>query len=506
MKIVFRVDASLRIGSGHVVRCLTLAARLRLSGAEIQFLCRPLSGHMINFIAQQGYSVTELNAPSSSAAEAPTDDYAAWLQVSVQQDADEVGAVLASASPCDWLVVDHYALDANWEKQMRSLAGRIAVIDDLANRPHDCDLLLDQNYYTDMPQRYQQLVPSGCRTLLGPSYALLRDEFVAQRARVRRRDGRVGNLLVFFGGVDQRNDTGRTLSALEQLERSDIQVTVVIGRSNPHVEELTDYCEQQEHITLLVQTSNMAQLMCEADLAVGAGGTTTWERFCMGLPTLAWAVADNQRELLTDCSRLGALYLPNTAIPDKDCIALHLGALLDNPSLCAHMSEQAFQLVDGRGCERVCRELLGQSLHMRAAQQEDIQCVFDWRNHESVRRVSRTADPIVWADHQAWFERVLNSKDQRLLIAEQAGKPVAVVRFDIQGEKTEISLYLAPDQQGQGLGRSLLTAAEQWLKDNQPEVQWIIAEVLAHNPASRRLFENQGFQLSSSRFKKRVIS
>jgi UDP-2,4-diacetamido-2,4,6-trideoxy-beta-L-altropyranose hydrolase len=226
--IVFRVDASFQIGSGHVARCLTLADRLRDDGAKCRFIHRLHPGHLVDVIRARGYAVAELPAPSQFAS-----GYQQWLGTSQHQDASETIAALAGES-ADWLVVDHYGLDAHWEQALRPHAVNIAVLDDLADRPHDCDLLVDQNYQPDGERRYDGLLPERSRRLCGTRYALLRREYAAARRTVGPRRGPVSRVLVFYGGVDAHNETGRALRALSRPGLDHIFVDVVVGAKNPH--------------------------------------------------------------------------------------------------------------------------------------------------------------------------------------------------------------------------------------------------------------------------------
>lgn len=296
MRIVFRTDASLQIGSGHVMRCLTLADELRQKGADVIFVCREHPGHLFGLIADKGYPFRRL--PPAEVKYIPTVedvDHAEWLGVSWQQDAADTLTALGEMQT-DWLIIDHYALDRRWEELIRPHVGRVMVIDDLADRPHDCDLLLDQNVYDHMEYRYDKLISSHCTKFLGPRYALLRPEFTAAKKDLRYRDGTVKRILVFFGGSDLTNETTKTLLAIQSLGYPDISVDVVVGGANPYKEEIKELCSSLPNAQFYCQVDNMAQLMISADLSIGAGGVTAWERVFMKLPTLAVAVADNQVE------------------------------------------------------------------------------------------------------------------------------------------------------------------------------------------------------------------
>ncbi|MBT7256795.1 MAG: UDP-2,4-diacetamido-2,4,6-trideoxy-beta-L-altropyranose hydrolase [Planctomycetaceae bacterium] len=289
MKILFRTDASIEIGNGHLMRCLTLADQLRSEGAEVAFVCRDLPGGMFDLLHTRGYQFSKL--PLDGAGKS-----------SQQFDAEQAIKAAEQLFPegVDWLVVDHYQLDAVWERGLRPHTDKLMVIDDLANRQHDCNLLLDQNYYQDMERRYQGLVPDECVTLLGPEYVLLRPEFTVARQKLRARDGSVRRILIFFGGSDPENLTLKAIEATQRLKRPDIIVDVVVGTSNPHRAEIRGRCERMPNTAYYCQVANMAELMGRADLALGAGGATMWERCFLGLPSITVVFAANQEKATID--------------------------------------------------------------------------------------------------------------------------------------------------------------------------------------------------------------
>lgn len=330
LNALIRVDASVELGTGHVMRCLTLADALRTSGMTVAFACQPLPGNLCDFIASKGYHVGRL-APG-----------AGW-----RRDAEQTAATIADGS-CDWIIVDHYALDGRWETAMRPYAKRVMSIDDLADRPHSCDVLLDQNYYKAMVSRYDRLVSADCLKLLGPRYALLRPEFREACRRPRTRDGSVRKILVFLGSADARNVTAKAIHALALVKRDDIAVDVVIGATNPHRETIDRLCRERSNVRLHVQASNMAQLMAEADLCIGAGGATMLERCLLGLPTLTVVFAANQEQSTRDIAEFGALRYLGWA--DDLSVETLADAIIDavrHPTEIAAMSRRAAQIMDG---------------------------------------------------------------------------------------------------------------------------------------------------------------
>lgn len=310
MKIVFRVDASVQMGTGHLMRCLTLAEELREKCAEVFFVCRPLPGNLCDHIEQKGYLVHRLPYTARRTDfETQHAQHAQRPGVGWQTDAEETKAILEKEEgDIDWLIVDHYALDIRWEKQMRSYAKKIMVIDDLADRPHDCDLLLDQNLCNNMETRYKKLIPSHCIKLLGPAYALLRPEFKKARKNLRQRDGIVKRILIFFGGSDPTNETAKALEAIQLINCPNIIIDVVVGGTNLHKEEIEQLCSARPNTNFYCQVENMAELIANADLMIGAGGTTTWERCFLGLPSITLIVAQNQADTTTAVAAKGAAW------------------------------------------------------------------------------------------------------------------------------------------------------------------------------------------------------
>ncbi len=353
MKVFIRADASLEIGSGHVMRCLALAGALRDRGAEVGFICRALAGNMCARIAAAGFALLELPSVVAPAPATALPPHARWLGTDWASDARQSARALGDLPPADWLVVDHYALDARWESAMRHAAARIMVLDDLADRAHDCDLLLDQNFYRD-ERRYAALIPSHCRQTLGPAYALLRPEFAAARRQIRERTGRVARILVFFGASDLGDATLKAMRGLALLARQEIRVDVVVGVNHPNRAALRNFSAAKPQFFCHDYVSDMAALMAAADLYVGAAGTTTWERCCLGLPSLVIPVAANQDVAIRDLAQAGAIRVLRAS---GELSAANIGSaiqdMLDSPTELAALGRISMALVDGLGTQRI---------------------------------------------------------------------------------------------------------------------------------------------------------
>ncbi|MCP4568412.1 MAG: UDP-2,4-diacetamido-2,4,6-trideoxy-beta-L-altropyranose hydrolase [FCB group bacterium] len=344
MNILIRTDSSHDIGSGHLMRCLTLADELRRAGAKIEFACRDLPGNLNRLIDEHGFLLLLLpeNLPDQAADAAATQN------------------VLKTANSLDWIIVDQYDLDHTWHTLMRPQTEHIMVIDDMADRHHDCDLLLDQNLYNDYETRYDCLVPDRSLRLLGPQYALLRREFNTARQTLTEPSGRIARLLLFFGGPDPTGETVKAVEAVRMLGRSEIAVEIIIGAANCHREKITDLCADLPNGRLHVQVDNMAELMAHSDLALGAVGSTTWERCCLGLPTIFWATSDNEIELAESCRQLDiGLYLGHHHQVTPASLKKRLVEVLENPQRLREWSQKAAALVDGLGAKRVTRIIVG---------------------------------------------------------------------------------------------------------------------------------------------------
>ena len=352
----------MQIGTGHVMRCLTLADGLRERGARSIFICRPHAGHLLDLIKQRGHIALAL-APAEHVLTAPgpaDPQHAHWLGTGWDSDAAQTREVL-SDQVLDWLVVDHYAIDRRWEDVMRPCTRRVMAIDDLADRPHECDMLLDQNLGR-RAEHYGGLLKRHTQTLIGPEFALLRPEFAQWREHSlqRRENPQLKNLLITMGGVDQANVTGRVLDALNRCDLpADLRVTVVMGVCSPWLAQVkTQAAVMPRPTQVLTGVSNMAQLMAESDLCIGAAGGSAWERCALGLPTLVMILAANQHSGAAALQAHGAALLAN----DSQQLMTQMFSLFGGgktTEVLWKMSQAAAQLTSGNGASKVVEFLLG---------------------------------------------------------------------------------------------------------------------------------------------------
>ncbi len=430
MKITFRVDASLKMGTGHVMRCLTLANALKEQGAECHFICREHPGNLIDKIQQAGFVVHSL--PLNTNTQAFKQQrlnkenelfHAGWLGTSQAQDAQECQAIL-EAIQSDWLIVDHYALDKTWQQALQPYYKKLMVIDDLGDREHLADLLLDQNY-ASTSEKYQGLVPENCKILAGTQYTLLRPEFAQWREfslKRRQNNPAINKILVTLGGVDPDNYTGKILAELAKADLSpEVEITIVMGATAPHLEAIKQQAAKMPFTSQVkVNVSNMAELMSNADLAIGAAGATTWERCCLGLPTIQLVIAENQRTTAEALAKAKAVILLNTISELPNLLAK---ANQWMPSLIANSK----QITDGKGCEsKVIPNLIHQDKillkltrfgevklinYTQLSEEESLE-ILTLRNHPHVRKWMFNQDEIPTANHLNFVTNLKENKDK----------------------------------------------------------------------------------------------
>lgn len=360
MNIVVRVDSSFDIGAGHLMRCLTLANALRERGAHVSFVCGDSPGNQNSILRKQRYIVYELKAPpteSFSSVSVSMDGVAVDWEFDAQQT---IQSLIGDIDKIDWLIVDHFSLDARWEAKIKDHVKKIMVIDNLADRAHNCDLLLDyEDLNGDVSDRYLDHVPERCLRLLGPRYVILRPEFAKMRKIVKCRNGSIKNILIFMGSSDQLNITGQILETLVAVTVEKFHIDVVVGYINPHKVTIQHLCSKVPNATYHCQTSDMASLMARSDLMIGTAGVSIWEACCLGLPSMVIVTAKNQelatktlatKGILTNLGVQGNLSMQNFKANIRD--------MFNDSSICRSQSKKAYELVDGDGVEKIISNVL----------------------------------------------------------------------------------------------------------------------------------------------------
>jgi len=500
MRVVFRVDASTKMGSGHVMRCLTLAEALRETGASVFFISRSHEGNLNHLVSKKGIQVLELPKPTRvdiNKESTNGDDYKDWLGVTEEQDAQETIDAIGVEKP-DWLIVDHYSLGEKWEKELRFFAKNIFVIDDIANRRHDCEMLLDQNWFENMDIRYDELVPKGCTKLLGPKYALLRQEFTEARKTLKPRNGTVKRVFIFIGGSDLNNLTGMTLRVLMDPELAHLKVDVVIGGNNPHQDEILKLAKACDNINLHIQVNNMASIMAKADLAIGAGGVNTWERMCLGIPSIVISLSDNQKVQLSDLNSKKMIHLiGGINKTNKNIIKENIIKLLNNPSLIMNQTNRIKNIVKGAGRNIVKDFLIGNLSNFQwkviKATQNDLKLYWVWANDNKVRENALIKEAIPFDEHVIWFEKKLVDNKCSLFLIFVENCPIGQVRFEIKKDIARIDYSIAKQFRGRRMAKRLMSEAINKFWENNSIK--ILGEVLPENLSSANTFKSLGFDL-----------
>jgi len=503
VNIAFRLDASVKIGSGHFVRCLTLATELKQHGVYIRFVSRHMPKHLCEMLDENGHeyrllSTREIETISSNVT------YASLLGVSQQTDAQDTIDVLSDIL-WDWIVVDHYALNAQWHQMLRDYTKYIFVIDDLADRPLDCDLLLDQSYGR-REKAYTDLVTKQCRMLLGSRFALLRSEFVKLRFNaIERRTHFQGilNILVAMGGTDPENATKIALKALAEINWQVLpHIDVVLGSNAPFVNEIQQLANYHLlEVTVSTDVDDMAERMVKADIAIGAGGCSSWERCCLGLPTLVTVTAENQKLVARNLEESGAVKLIGIVQPlQKREIKIELERLIKLNDCLSSMSKKAFKITDGLGTKRIVMELAppyskeGKPIRLRPINIEDTDLIYKWQSDPRTRQYSHNTSSPSYNKHVKWIKNRVEDNLSITDIIMYCDEPAGVVRLDpiddinIKHAAYMISIYVSPEKYRLGLAKNVLYMVDQIMEHAE-----LRAEVNEGNIASHALFTCAGF-------------
>ncbi|MGR5142805.1 UDP-2,4-diacetamido-2,4,6-trideoxy-beta-L-altropyranose hydrolase [Photobacterium sp. DNB23_23_1] len=505
MNIVIRADASLHIGSGHIMRCLVLADELTWYGHQVHFACRPQAGDMIDYILSRGYGVYQLSTPQHWQAPLHSADYAAWLQVSQQEDAD---SFIAMVDQPDWVIVDHYGIGKEWETAIKvAMDSRVMAIDDLV-REHDCHLLMDQTLARGV-EEYRPAVNPETVILVGCDYAPMRNQFSALRVRAleRAEDMSAHRILVSMGGIDQPNATLSVLQALMVSGYSDIKVTALLSPKAPHYLAVKQYTESYPSIITHIDfVEDMAGLMLAHTIAIGAPGTTSWERACLGLPSIIVPLAENQQTISHNLNE-AKVAIPIEVEDIADQLDAGIERIITNYD---NFRENAFSICDGYGAKRVASVISsfdqikgGEQIILRKACHDDIKQVYDWQCLPETRKFALNSTVPSWEEHRSWMKKQVVNPHCLFYIAEKYinGEffSVGVVRLNRQKSCCYlISIFVDPQYFGQGIASQCLSI----LDDIHPDIV-INATVLKENTASQRLFSKAGYmQLTDETFQR----
>ncbi len=489
------------------MRCLSLATILHERGAQVIFICRDLDSNLNHLILNDFLLLVLPSACLDNHYPTLTgrDYYNSLLGVSQIDDAsDTINALQESGIDyINWIIVDHYSIDHEWQKVvLDSLNGsnntnitRLFVVDDLADRTHIADVLLDQNYFSDGGQlRYKNLVPSHCLQLLGPYYSLLRSSYSTLRSLACPRT-HINRILVSFGGADLTNCTYKVLSALSSSTFSSYHVDVVVGPQNPHLSTISKFVFAKANFHLHHAPHNLAWLVSRADIAIGACGTSIWERSCLMLPSIVITTTVDQYEIALALHRDSYIILlgRDQDVSEEDIrifLTDNLKTILSKYSSC--------ELTDGYGSSRVASLLVSPSFYKcRKVNKSDLSLLFFWANESAVRNNSFSSEPISFSTHQSWFEKGFNDPNRlHYLFTDNYNIPCGQIRFDRMIDdlnKAILDYSLDKSMRGKGLSKTMLGQAIGLAKAHWSSLSCIIADVLCTNLASSNCLASLGF-------------
>ena len=473
---VFRCDASPAIGAGHAARCLAFAEQLVGLGWKVDFAVGPETVETFPALADPGIGIGIVAAGQAE------------REPDLLRDHHPQGV--------DLLVLDHYGRDAAFERRCRPWARQILVFDDATGRSHDCDILVDAAALE--PAAYRGHVPEHALVLTGPAYALLRRSFVTRRtAALARRDaGAVRNILISFGASDPFNATSIALDVLKDIP---VDVTVALSSRAPHLDVVQ--ARLSKRMRLMVD-ADLAPLTAEADLAIGAPGSSAFERALLGLPSILVTLADNQRGIARLLVRAGAAI--DAGMLDHD-LAARLGRLTEmlmrDAAARASMSQAAMSLVDGRGAVRLSLAGAGTvatpdqaRVRLRLAEAGDEAWLLELQRQPQTRQYFRNPTVPTADEHRRWLRQVLDDPRRLLLIVEVDATPAGTVRLDRNDDLGEvvryaISIAIGPAFHNRGVGSAALSLIRRLMP-----AAALDADVAPENVASMRLFSSKGFQ------------
>jgi len=479
--LVIRADASIQIGTGHLMRCLALAQAWQLDGGQVVFLSHCESDALRQRIINEGIEFIPISNPHPDSR-----DLENTLEVLRMHSAGIIG------NPA-WLVLDGYHFDPAYQQAVRDAGFHLLVIDDMAHLPvYHADILLNQNLGAE---KLKYNCDSDTTLLLGSRYVLLRQEFLTWSGWKREIQKVARKVLVTMGGSDPGNMTLKVIHALEQVQVDGLEVVVAVGGSNPHYEVLQSAIRNlQLKIHLERNASNLPELLAWADVSVTAAGSTCWELAFMGVPALVLVWAENQCMVASGLETAGiSINLGWYANVTPEDIALRLLELVNSPKIRGEIAKRGRNLVDGNGASRVIQWIQARALNLRAAQEADCLMIYEWANDKVTRTFSFSTDPIPWEDHQTWYKSKLADPNILIYIAlDLELSPVGMVRYQLAETKAVASINLASHQRGKGYGSKILRIASKKVFQDTP-ISLIHAYIKPDNSPSIHAFTKAGF-------------
>ncbi len=477
MNLIIRTDASIEIGTGHLMRCLALAQAWKNAGGQPIFVMATTVPVLEERLLLEGMKIIHLSVDRG-----------------IVEDAKGT-ANLAKRLNANWIIIDGYYFGANYQQLIKYSGLSLLFIDDYAHADYYyADLILNQNIYAHEAMYVNQGVDT--QLLLGTRYALLRSEFCQWQGWQRSLSSKASKVLVTLGGSDADNATLKVIQALQLVKIDELEIVVVVGGSNPHYKQLLLASQNSlSPIRLEKNVTNMPELMAWADVAITAGGSTCWELAFMGLPSLIVTLAENQRVIAQKLDEMGvSIYLGWHEDVSAAEIELAVTNLLIATDTRVKMTRRGQELVDGEGSKRVLKYLEAKLLKLRRACQEDCQLLWEWSNDPEVRAVSFSSEPIPWEDHVKWFQSRLNSPHSIFYIGVDINElSIGQIRYDIKGNEAIISICIDRKYRNQGYGCNLiiLGCKKMFIESS---VTVIHAYIKAQNQPSIKAFRRAGFQ------------
>lgn len=499
MNIVFRVDAHRWMGVGHLMRCLTLAEQLAAFGSDIHFICRPGQHNFYDRVTSAGYFLHFLPTLSYMPVDTAPADERQWLIAQVAQDAQQTLSVLTLIASVDWLIVDHYGVDVDWENYVSVGCDLLAVIEDIPRREHACDLLVDQTLGRRAEEYLQQLNQS-CRLLLGTQYSMLRPAFRLARERIDERPKIIKrvNVLLALGGGQGDQVALECLEVLMLSELASSQRHYRIDIISGDTQLFDDFGLDNENIDVVNHdyVDNIEELLLAADIAIGAPGGATWERCCLGVPSVLIPFADNQKMVAASIAdRNCGLVVERELITKK--LVLAVAKLLENNQI---FRQQSLKSIDALGAARLTQYFFPElsrdkkPVTLRLATTEDIERVYEWQQLPEVRRFARNPNAPSWQEHQVWMQARLDDPSCIFHLLYHDEDAAGVIRLDqLSAGHYELSIYLVPKKFRLGLGLAGLRLIDRIA----PHIT-VHATVLADNLASNNLFRRAGYRYGTS--------
>ncbi len=478
-RMIARTDVTTDIGTGHLMRCRSLAQRLKDFGVSTEFLMAQCPEELRRTLTDEGFAFVSVNCAPGSV-----------------EDADFTAKACTEA---DWIIVDGYHFNGSYQKALKSAGMQVLFIDDFVHcEDYDADIVLNQNIYARSSMYRDRARHS--KILTGPSYALLRTEFTEKRPDDRRVPGVAKNILVTLGGSDKNNLTARVVRALDSSRFKNLEVRVVVGAINQNSEEIIRICaESKKKMKVFVNIDNMAEMMGWADLAISAGGTTAYELAFTTTPSVMLVSAQNQRLNAAEFCRRGFTQIVGDPlrIADDELVERIEGVISSSDTRKA-MVARLKGVVDGHGPERVLMNMEGASIWMRRAENEDSKMMLRWANDDETRRMSYTTSRISWKMHAAWFDARLKDPSCLLLVGmDRSDSPLGSARIESRGKRGSLSLTIDPRHRGKGHGSRMISMACR-MGANILGLRGFDAFLKKINTPSRRAFEKSGFKLKSS--------